>query len=125
MTVASSLPEVQEFINAAEIYPVDFKVLVRMDPAEEVSEGGIITSTGEQTEREAMAQVRGQLIAVGSRAFCDWPGKPRPGERVMIAKYAGLACEGYDGEEYRLCNDKDVAAVLGREQEGFKRDQFR
>lgn len=110
--------------NAAEIYPVDYKVLIKLDPVEEKSSGGIIMSTGQATEREQMAQVRGTLIARGGNAFQDWKGaRPEPGMRVMLAKYAGLFCEGYDGEEYRLCNDKDVAAILGRENRGPKHDQ--
>lgn len=113
-------------INTAEIYPVDYKVLIKLDPVEEKSAGGIVLSVGDQTEREQMAQVRGTLIARGGNAFQDWKGtRPEPGNRVMLAKYAGLFCEGYDGEEYRLCNDKDVAALLGRENRGFKSDQRR
>lgn len=112
--------------NAAEIYPVDYKVLVKLDPVEQKSAGGIVLSVGGATEREQMAQVRGTLIARGGNAFQDWKGtRPEPGVRVMLAKYAGLFCEGYDGEEYRLCNDKDVAAILGQERDGFKVDQRR
>ena len=104
-------------INTAEIYPVDYKVLVKLDDAEKVSPGGIVLAVGEAAERERMAQVRGTLIAHGGNAFQDWKGaRPEPGMRVMLAKYAGLTCEGYDNEEYRLCNDKDVAAILGHEQ---------
>jgi co-chaperonin GroES (HSP10) len=116
----------QESINKSEIYPVEYKVLVKLDDIEEVSEGGIIVSVGEASEREQMSQVRGLLVAVGSNAFFDWKWKPEPGARVMIAKYAGLFCEGEDGEEYRLCNDKDIAAVLGVEtKKGYRHDQRR
>lgn len=95
------------------IHPVEYKVLVRPDPVEEKSKSGIILSVGEAKEREQMAQVKGTLIAIGGNAFEDWRGKvPQPGDRVMIAKYAGLVCRGEDNSEYRLCNDKDVSAVL-------------
>ncbi len=111
-------------INTAEIYPVDYKVLIKLDEVEEISAGGIVLTVGEATEREQMAQVRGTLIAQGGNAFQDWKGtRPEPGMRVMLAKYAGLFCEGYDGEEYRLCNDKDVAAILGHELRGPKNDR--
>jgi len=115
-------PEViMKTTNTAEVYPVDFKILVHMDPFEETSKGGIVVAVGEGLEREKMARTRGTLISIGSRAFVDWPSKPRVGDRVLLAKYAGQNCDGYDGEEYRLCNDKDLAAVLGRER-GDKAD---
>jgi len=92
-------PEVVlKITNTAEVYPVDFKILVRMDPFEETSESGIVVAVGEGLARAKMARTRGTLISIGSRAFVDWPSKPQVGDRVLLAKYAGQNCDGYDGE---------------------------
>ena len=100
------------YINLSGISPVEFKVLVLIDETEKVTKGGIIL-TSDHKERADMAQVKGTLIAVGGNAFQDWAGDvPKPGDRVMIAKYAGLVAEGNDGRMYRLASDKDIAAVL-------------
>ncbi len=37
---------------------------------------------------------------------------PKVGERVHLAKYAGILIEGEDGRHYRLCQDVDVAGVI-------------
>lgn len=109
-------------INTSGIRPVEYKVLVKLDDMYEADpllkrarEAGIelAASAG---EREQMAQVKGTLVAAGDNAFIDWKWKPPAGVRVMVAKYAGLYCEGDDGQEYRLCNDKDIAAVLTGQQ---------
>jgi chaperonin GroES len=100
------------YINLSGISPVEFKVLVLIDETEKVTKGGIIL-TSDHKERADMAQVKGTLIAVGGNAFQVWAGDvPKPGDRVMIAKYAGLVAEGNDGRMYRLASDKDIAAVL-------------
>lgn len=98
--------------NQSGIQPVEYRVLIKPDPVETTSAGGIVLTTVTQKEREQQAQVKGTLVAVGGNAFEDWNDAPKPGDRVIIAKYAGLVTPGADGEDYRLCNDKDVAAVL-------------
>ena len=101
-----------EQVNKSGILPVEYKVLVKTDNVEDVSDGGIYLGN-KQTERETLAQTSGTLIDVGGNAFEDWKGKlPEPGDRVMTAKYAGGIVEGVDGEEYRLMNDKDIAAII-------------
>ena len=31
---------------------------------------------------------------------------------ILIGKYAGLVTPGKDDQEYRLCNDKDIGAIM-------------
>lgn len=101
-----------DYLNLSGISPVEFKILVLIDETEKVTKGGIIL-TSDHKERADMAQVKGTLVAIGGNAFQDWSGTiPEPGDRVMIAKYAGLVAEGNDSRMYRLASDKDVAAVL-------------
>ena len=53
-----------------------------------------------------------QLVAIGGNAFEDWKGDlPQVGDRVVVAKYAGLNYVD-DGATYRIINDKDIAAVI-------------
>lgn len=100
-------------VNASGMLPVEYKILIEPEEIEEVSKGGIVLAV-KTTEREAMAQVKGKLVAVGGNAFEDWHGKvPEVGDSVYFAKYAGYIIKGVDGKEYRLANDKDISAVLG------------
>lgn len=98
--------------NASGMHPVEYKILIKPEETEQTSAGGIVLAL-KTTEREAMAQVRGKLIAVGGNAFSDWEGRvPSIGDSVWFAKYAGYTVKGADGKEYRLANDKDVAAII-------------
>lgn len=104
-------------VNASGINPTEYKVLVRPDAVKEKTAGGIIVPE-ETREREQYAAMEGELIAISPLAFTyhDWPegiDKPGVGDRVIFAKYAGTKLKGKDGTDYRLINDRDVAAVLG------------
>lgn len=103
--------------NESGVYPTEYKVLVAPKSVEEKTAGGIILPDSTK-ERDQFAQQEGTLIAVSPLAFTydGWAGcegmKPEPGDRVLFARYAGATIKGKDGKEYRLCNDKDIAAVL-------------
>lgn len=90
-------------------------MLVRPAKIEEKSKGGILLPD-ESKDRNQFAQMEGELIAISPLAFTysddqGWD-KPKPGDRVLFAKYAGAVVKGRDGIDYRIVNDKDVAAVL-------------
>ena len=117
MSEVHNLP-VADLYNQSGIIPVEYKVLVQIksddlnEKGERVLGSGIIIPS-QTTEREEMAKVEGVLIDVGGNAFEDWSGlKPEPGTKVLISKYAGMTCKGQDDQEYRLCSDKDIAAIL-------------
>src|SRR4030042_5282940 len=101
----------EEVMNKSGILPCEFKVLIEPEIVEEKTAGGIILPQ-KTKEMEQMAQVRGILIAVGSNAFEDWNDKPQVGLKVYCGKYAGYIVRGNDGKEYRLCNDKDICAII-------------
>lgn len=90
------------------IQPVEFKVLVKPLPVEEISAGGIVLNV---SKREQMAQVQAELIAIGGNAFEDW-GDPKPvlGDVIYMAKYAGYVVG--DNDDLRIINDKDICAVV-------------
>jgi chaperonin GroES len=103
-------------VNTSGIEPLDVRVLVRPDPVEERTAGGIILAPT-TIEQEKYATVKATLVAVGANAFAEASANPcfdapQPGNRVMIAKYGGVNIKGDDGSDYRIMNDVDVVAVL-------------
>jgi chaperonin GroES len=105
----------------AGLMPVEFKVLVKpsaveVDPALRRAKEAGLQLPPEVLEREFMAQIVAELIAVGGNAFEDWkPPIPAAGNRVLIAKYAGVTVKGADGQEYRMLNDKDISGIITEE----------
>ena len=102
--------------NKSGITPTEYKVLIRPEAVEEKTKGGIILPDPVK-EQEQFAQMQGELVAVSPLAFtyADWPENaevPKPGCRVLFAKYAGATVKGADGADYRIVNDRDIAAVL-------------
>ena len=103
--------------NPTGITPTEFKVLILPDPVEEVTKGGIIVPTS-KAEADKYATIEGRIVAVSHLAFTyataeEWgDNKPKPGDRVIFAKYAGVRHKAKDGQEYLLVNDKDVCAVV-------------
>lgn len=95
--------------------PTGFSVLIAPASTESKTKGGIIL-TDDITGRDKAATVRGRLISVSPVAFdfANWPEgtEPKPGDAVYYAKFAGMVVEGRDGKEYRVCLDKDVAAII-------------
>jgi|ERR1700674_344123 len=93
--------------------PCGNKILVLMDPVEEVTKGGIVIP-GTKTERDAMGQMVGTVVAVGSCAWADQPAPwARVGDRVKFAKYAGfLHQEEGSTDMYRVMHDLDIVMVL-------------
>lgn len=107
--------------NQSGIDPVEYKVLVKpsdfeVDPVfKRAAEQGI-KLPAEVVDRELAGQIDATLIAIGGNAFIDWkPPIPQPGQRVLIAKYAGISVKGADGVEYRMLNDKDISGIITKE----------
>lgn len=99
--------------NPSGIVPLDLRVLVKPDPVEEKSKGGIIIPD-KTRDKEKFATVRARLIAAGPNAFKEWGtgNGPSPGDHVLVAQYAGSTIKGDDGEDYVIMNDGDICAVL-------------
>lgn len=102
-------------LNESGLDPVEYKVLVKPDNVDEVTKSGLIIPA-QTADRERMAQVKGTLVACGGNAFEDWRGRiPKIGDRVYFAKYAGLKVQDESRGWYQLINDKDIAAIITRE----------
>lgn len=107
-----------EYIDTSGIIPLEYYVLIKMDPVEEKTKGGIILIE-ETREREGQAQSTGRLAAIGPLAFVyDMENDtiPQIGERVAFPKYGGLLRKGKDGFEYRLLKDGDLTAIIAEDE---------
>lgn len=60
-------------------------------------------------DRVSLAEQQAIVVAVGPEAWKD-EKEPRakPGDRVMVSKYAGTFVPGKDGKTYRAVNSNDV-----------------
>jgi co-chaperonin GroES (HSP10) len=98
--------------------PCGWRVLVAMTPVETKSAGGILLPDSHLDQKQAVATV-GYVVALGPQAYrrVDTGTVPWaiPGDRVLVAKYAG---QRYDAKvhgetvELRLVNDDEIQAVL-------------
>jgi len=97
------------------ITPVEFKVLIKPDKVEGQTTGGLYLPDSAR-DKQQFAVDRGEVIAVGDGFFAELPGPtPQVGQKVIFNRYAGSLItvgEGENRSEYRLCNDKDICAIL-------------
>jgi co-chaperonin GroES (HSP10) len=99
-------------VNDSGMIPVEYRCVVRLDPVEEVTAGGIIKPQM-RAAMDQMAATEAVLLAVGGNAFSDWADPvPQVGDKVMINKYAGQFREANPEDRDRLIQDKDILAVL-------------
>lgn len=108
-------------MNEWGLQPVEYKVLIEPDQVEEVAgRAKLIIVPDTVRDKFQIAKVKGTLLAIGGNAFEDWKEpKPKVGDKVYFAKYAGMMLKRYDPEgkihNAVLCNDKDIAAILDRD----------
>ena len=89
--------------------PLSDRVVLKMVEAEETTKSGIILA-GSAKEKPQIAEV----IAVGPGGIVD--GKEvamvvKPGNKVVVAKYAGTEVK-LDGEEVKIVSQKDILAIV-------------
>lgn len=110
-------------LKPTNLSPVGHRIIVQPDAVEEKSDGGIILAAA-TTEKEALAQVYGTVLAVGPEANIETPTLSayilrwlgirkawcKVGDRVMYGKYSGLVLA--DWPDLRIINARDVVAVV-------------
>lgn len=105
--------------NPSGIWPTEFKVLI--EPLQVGDKIGNIYVPDQTKERDKFAQTKGRIVAQSPLAHSyvepeEWvkygAKKPKPGDLVLYAKYAGTVVKGRDGKEYQLIQDKDVCATV-------------
>jgi len=112
---------VKEGANPSGVTPVEYNIIVRPDPVEEKTKGGVIKPQT-MTEQEEWASTKATVMAMSPMAFRKtangdaWEGPaPVEGGRVMFARYAGKRFEGADGETYVVLKDEDVIGIIEAE----------
>ena len=91
------------------IIPLADRVVIKAVEVEETTKGGLIL-TGSAKEKPQVAEV----IAVGPGGVVD--GKEvkmylKPGDRVLMSKYAGTEVK-LDGQEFTILRQDDVLAIV-------------
>ena len=89
--------------------PLGSKVLVKPDPEEEKTKGGIIlpdTAKKKSQEGVVVAVGEGKLLENGQRV----PLSVKVGDRVVFSKYGGTEVE-IDGEEYIILDEDSIYAI--------------
>jgi chaperonin GroES len=101
--------------NDSGLKPMEYNVVVEMDPVEERTESGLYLPPS-KVDRDKLATEEGTLVALSPHAFtyAEWPtgaSPPAVGDRVLIARYAGAIHERA-GKTFRVLKDKDIVAVV-------------
>ena len=89
--------------------PLADRVLLKATEAEETTKSGIILSTSSK-EKPVVSEV----VAVGPGGVVDGNEVVmgvKPGDKVVVAKYAGTEVK-LDGEEYAIVRQSDILAVV-------------
>ena len=89
--------------------PLADRVLLKPTEAEEVTKSGIILSTANK-EKPVVSEV----VAVGPGGVVDGNEVAmvvKPGDRVVVAKYAGTEVK-LDGAEYSIVRQSDILAIV-------------
>ena len=89
--------------------PLADRVLLKATEAEETTKSGIILSTANK-EKPVISEV----VAVGPGGMVE--GKEiamvvKPGQKVIVAKYAGTEVK-LDGVEYSIVRQSDILAIV-------------
>lgn len=100
------------------IKPVEYNVVIAPAKApEKIGKQGLIIAPDGFKENQGLAMQVGRIVRMSPLAFSydNWPqeaDKPKLGDIVWFARYAGKDFEGMDGETYRILKDKDIGAVI-------------
>ncbi len=92
-----------------QLKPLADRVLLKPTEAEETTKSGIILSTANK-EKPIISQV----VAVGPGGVVDGNEVTmlvKPGDKVVVAKYAGTEIK-LDGDEYSIVRQNDILAIV-------------
>ena len=103
-----------------------YRVLIKPEKIEEVSEGGIVIHASEYAKKREQAGVyTGEIVSIGESAWYDYTHKngkrvfenwAKVGDVVTYTKYGGRHVEiPGQKENYVVVNDSDVLLVHGEE----------
>jgi co-chaperonin GroES (HSP10) len=102
--------------NTSGLKPLGRAVLLQHYEPER-KHGSIIIPENFQ-DRQLMLEQRAIVIEVGENAWPDEPPRAKPGDKVLVSRFAGsLATGPADGQKYLLINDRDIYAAITKEQD--------
>lgn len=101
--------------NESGIAPVEYNIVVKMDPVEEKTASGLFLPQS-KTDRDELSADEGTIVATSPLAFsyADWPDDarlPQVGDRILMAQFDGRIWKR-GGQTYRLIKDKSVIAII-------------
>ena len=92
------------------INPLDDRVVVRPNEAEETTAGGIVLPDAAKEKQQ-----RGTVLSVGPGRMLDSGERSaisvKVGDQVLFGKYGGTEIE-IDGEEVKILRESDILAKL-------------
>ena len=92
------------------INPLDDRVVVRTNEAEETTAGGIVLPDAAQEKPQ-----RGTVIAVGPGRLLDSGARSavsvKVGDEILFGKYGGTDIE-VDGDEVKILRESDILAKV-------------
>jgi len=96
------------------IIPAGYRVLVKADPIETVSKGGIVVVASLEDEKmERAAQTNGTLVAIGMTVWENSVPWAKIGDRVTYIRHAGKPqIDPITEEEYVIINDEDILSII-------------
>jgi chaperonin GroES len=105
--------------NKSGIRPMQFKLVIEVERAEERTKGGIFVPENAQDRRQ-FEITRGLVVAVGPAAFTDhnqYPEgteRPKVGDRIWFDKHAGTQVKAKRDHSllYRIIEDTDVTGIV-------------
>ncbi len=101
-------------MNESGLQPVEYNIVVRMDPVEEKTATGIYLPQS-KTDRDELSADEGTIVALSPHAFsyAEWGdvAPPKVGDRILMAQFDGRIWKR-GANTYRLIKDKSVIAVV-------------
>jgi len=93
------------------IKPLADRVIVKPNPAEETTKGGLILP---DTAKEK--PIEGTIIAAGAGRITEdgknVPMNVKAGDKLLYGKYSGTEIK-IDGEEYLIMRESDIYGIVG------------
>lgn len=105
------IPESVGVSNLSGLHPLGHCLLV--EPATATIGNGTIAIPDHVRANMSLIEMRATVIELGPECWPDEKqARARPGDKVLMAKFAGHAATGDDGKQYRLVNDRDIFCRL-------------
>lgn len=101
--------------NVTGLAPLGRAVLV--EPYEPEWNKSVIARPDNVAERSMMVETRAVVLAIGPNAWTNEPARAQVGDKVLVAKFAGVLCRSpLTRKTYRVVNDNDIFLRIDAEE---------